>query len=102
MQHLTVLFPVDVVAAVETDEKLVRVARQAQLARQRAGLEFSEAPGRILAQANLPDLAVPYLEALLEARSPYSTQTMKLDPMLDPIREHPAFLELIERSGGGG
>jgi len=77
-------------------------AVRAQLARQRAGLEISEAPGRILAQANLPDLAVPYLEALLEARSPYSIETMKVDPMLDPIREHPAFLELIERSGGGG
>jgi serine/threonine-protein kinase len=74
-------------------------AVRAMRARQRAGLEISEAPGRILAQANLPDLAVAYLEALLEAHSPFSVQTMRVDPLLDPIREHPAFLDLLERYG---
>jgi hypothetical protein len=70
------------------------------LARQRAGLEMSETPGRILAQANLPDLAIPHLEALLEADSPFSAQTLQLDPLLDPIRDHPEFKALVERHGG--
>jgi tetratricopeptide (TPR) repeat protein len=64
---------------------------------QRAGLELSEAAARILAQANLPDLAIPYLEAVLQADSPISAQTLRLDPLLDPIRDHPAFQALIER-----
>jgi TolB-like protein/Flp pilus assembly protein TadD len=64
---------------------------------QRAGLELSDAAARILAQANLPDLAIPYLEAVLEADSPISAQTLRLDPLLDPIRNHPAFQALIER-----
>jgi tetratricopeptide (TPR) repeat protein len=70
------------------------------LARQRAGLEMSETPGRILAQANLPDLAIPHLEALLEADSPFSAQTLRLDPLLDPIRDHPEFKALVERHSG--
>jgi TolB-like protein/Flp pilus assembly protein TadD len=70
------------------------------LARQRAGLEMSETPGRILAQANLPDLAIPHLEALLEADSPFSAQTLRLDPLLDPIRDHPEFKALLERHSG--
>jgi tetratricopeptide (TPR) repeat protein len=75
-------------------------AVRAMRARQRAGREISDAPARILAQANLPDVAVPYLEAMLEAHSPFSTETMKLDPLLDPIREDPAFVALMERFGG--
>jgi serine/threonine-protein kinase len=75
-------------------------AVRAMRARQRAGLEISEAPGRILAQASLPDLAIPYLEALLEAHSPLSVETLGLDPLLDPIRDHPSFEALIERHGG--
>jgi TolB-like protein/Flp pilus assembly protein TadD len=70
------------------------------LARQRAGLEMSETPGRILAQANLPDQAIPHLEALLEADSPFSVQTLRLDPLLDPIRDHPGFKALVERHSG--
>lgn len=77
-------------------------AVRAMRARQRAGLEISEAPGRILAQANLADQAVPWLEALLEAHSPFSTETMRVDPLLDPIREHPAFLDLLARHSPGG
>jgi TolB-like protein/class 3 adenylate cyclase/Flp pilus assembly protein TadD len=67
---------------------------------QRAGLEMSEAAARILAQASLPDLAISYLETLLEADSPISAQTLRLDPLLDPIRDHPAFESLIERHSG--
>ena len=66
-----------------------------------AGLDISEAPGRILAQANLPDLAIPYLEAVLEGNSPISAQTLRLDPLLDPIRDDPAFKALIERHSAG-
>jgi hypothetical protein len=69
--------------------------------RQRAGLEISDVAGRILAQANLPDLAIPYLEAVLEANSPISAQTLRLDPLLDPIREDPAFQALVERFSAG-
>jgi TolB-like protein/Flp pilus assembly protein TadD len=77
-------------------------AVRAMRSRQRAGLEISEVPGRILAQAGLAELAVPYLEAVLEAHSPYSVHTMTVDPLLDPIREHPAFRALLERHSGGG
>jgi len=75
-------------------------AVRAMRARQRAGLEISEAPARILAQANLPDLAVPYLEAMLKSHSPFSAWTMKMDPLLDPIREHTAFVALLRRFEG--
>jgi serine/threonine-protein kinase len=77
-------------------------AVRAMRARQRAGLEISEAPGRILAQAGEFDLAIPWLEALLEAHSPLSAQTLRLDPLLDPIREHAGFQELLERFDTGG
>ena len=72
-------------------------AVRAMRSRQRAGLEISEAPGRILAQAGQADLAIPYLEALLESYSPLSVLTLQVDPLLDPIREDPAFQALIER-----
>ena len=69
---------------------------------QRAGYP-SEGPqnlemvSRIFAQANLPDVAIPHLEALLESDSPISTQTLRADPLLDPIRQHPEFEALLAR-----
>lgn len=76
------------------------IADRSARARQRAGLEVSEASARILAQANLPNQAVTYLETVLRADSPVSAHTLSLDPLLDPIREHPAFQALIRRYGG--
>ena len=72
-------------------------AERSMRSSQRAGLGMSEAAARILVQANLPDLAVASLEMLLEADNPISAQTLRLDPLLDPIRRHPAFQDLIER-----
>jgi len=79
--------------AQEAAESAVRAMRS----RQRAGLEISEAPGRMLAQAGQADLAIPYLEALLESYSPISVLTLQVDPLLDPIRDDPAFQDLIDR-----
>ena len=61
-----------------------------------------KAAARIVAQANRPDLAVPYLEALLEVSSPISAQTLRLDPLLDPIRDHPRYRAALESLGSSG
>jgi TolB-like protein/tetratricopeptide (TPR) repeat protein len=72
-------------------------SEQTMRSRQRAGLAVSEAVARIVAQANMPELAVPYLETLLESDSPVSVHTLRLDPLLDPIRQDAAFQDLLER-----
>jgi len=41
---------------------------------------------------------VTLLEQLLEADSPVSAETLRLDPLLDPIRREPAFEALLRRS----
>jgi len=62
-----------------------------------SGSQADRVAAEILAQASLPDAAVRHLERLLEGASPVSVHTLRLNPLLDPIRSHPAFRALLER-----
>jgi serine/threonine-protein kinase len=55
----------------------------------------------ILAQANLPDAANRNLEILLAGASPVSVHTLRLNPLLDPLRDRPGFRAILYRFGGG-
>jgi len=63
-------------------------------------LRTLEAAARILAQAGLADQALVHLETIMATDSPVSVHTLSLDPLLDPIRNHPRFQALLERYGG--
>jgi len=74
--------------------------------RQEAGdalsrLRTIEAAARVLAQAGLADQALVHLETVMASDSPVSVHTLRLDPLLDPIRDHPRFRALLERYAGG-
>jgi hypothetical protein len=51
----------------------------------------------ILAQARVPDGALRYLEELLGEDSPVTVHTLRLNPLLDPLRDDPGFQALLER-----
>ena len=65
-------------------------------------LRTLEAAARILAQAGLADQALVHLETVMATESPVSIHTLGLDPLLDPIRDHPRFQALLEFYGGEG
>jgi len=65
-------------------------------------LRTLEAAARILAQAGLADQALVHLETVMASNTPVSAHTLRLDPLLDPIRDHPRFQALLERYGPGG
>jgi serine/threonine-protein kinase len=50
---------------------------------------------RVLAQAGLADQALSYLDTILGNPSSVSVHTLRLDPLLDPIRSHPGFQALL-------
>ena len=60
-------------------------------------LQDREAAARVLAQAGLADEALVHLETVLANNTPVSVHTLALDPLLDPIRDHPGFQALLER-----
>jgi tetratricopeptide (TPR) repeat protein len=60
-------------------------------------LRTIEAAARVLAQAGLADQALVHLETVMASDSPVSVHTLRLDPLLDPIRDHPRFRALLER-----
>ena len=62
-----------------------------------SGQQTVEAAARVLAQAGLADQALARLEAVMEGNSPVSVHTLGLDPLLDPIRDHPSFQAFLER-----
>jgi serine/threonine-protein kinase len=71
---------------------------------QRGGIPFTgpqshETVGRILAQAGLAEEAVGHLEPLLAERTHLSVNTLRLDPLYDPIRGSAAFKTLLEAFG---
>jgi tetratricopeptide (TPR) repeat protein len=55
---------------------------------------------RVLAQAGFADQAIAYLETVLANHSSVSVHTLRLDPLLDPIRDHPRFQAVLERYSG--
>ena len=60
-------------------------------------LRTLRAAARVLAQAGLADQALDHLEAVMSTHSPVSVHTLDLDPLFDPIRDHPRFQALLER-----
>jgi len=67
-----------------------------------SGLQTVEASARILAQAELADQALVRLETVMAGNSPFSIHTLHLDPLLDPLRDHPRFQALLEKYRGEG
>ncbi len=55
---------------------------------------------RVLAQAGIADQAIAYLETVLANHSSVSVHTLRLDPLLDPIRDHPRFQAVLDRYAG--
>jgi len=60
-----------------------------------------EEAAKILAQAGLADRALDYLEPLMEGPSWASPHTLRMDPIWDPLREHPRFRALVTIYGEG-
>jgi serine/threonine-protein kinase len=60
------------------------------------GPAAAEDRARILAQVGEADMALDAIERLLARPSPrFSVHTLRLDPLWDPIREHPRFRALL-------
>jgi hypothetical protein len=55
----------------------------------------------ILAQAGEDDAALDEIERLLAGPSLLSVHTLQLDPLWDPIRDHPRFKTLLAKYGSG-
>lgn len=60
-----------------------------------AGPAAAEERARILAQVGEVDAALNEVERLVNEPSWLSTHTLQLDPLWDPIREHPRFIALL-------
>ncbi len=61
------------------------------------GPGLAEHRARILAQAGEADAALAEIERLLAGPSWLSVHTLRLDPLWDPIREHPRFQALLAK-----
>lgn len=64
------------------------------------GPTVAEDRARILAQAGDADPALDEIRKLLAEPSWLSAQTLRLDPLWDPIRSLPGFKALLAQSGG--
>ena len=58
---------------------------------------WAEARARILAQADEANAAVDEIERLLAKPAFFSIHALRLDPLWDPIREHPRFKALLPK-----
>ena len=58
---------------------------------------LAECRASILAQAGEADAALDEIERLLAGPSWLSVHALRLDPLWDPIREHPRFQRLLQR-----
>ena len=61
------------------------------------GPAVAEERARILAQAGEVDAALDEIEQLLAGPGYLSVHTLRLDPLWDPLRDHPRFQALLER-----
>lgn len=59
------------------------------------GPDVAEDRARVLAQVGDADAALDEIERLLASPSLVSVHTLRLDPLLDPIRAHPRFQRLL-------
>ncbi|MBI3983185.1 MAG: protein kinase [Gemmatimonadetes bacterium] len=64
------------------------------------GPKVAEDRARILAQAGEAETAAEEIELLLAGPSNLSVHTLRLDPLWDPIRNHPRFQALLTKYGG--
>jgi serine/threonine-protein kinase len=61
------------------------------------GPALAENRAQILAQAGEAEAALDEIERLLAEPSWVSVHKLRLDPLWDPIRDHPRFQELLEK-----
>ena len=61
------------------------------------GSQVAEDRARILAEAGEADAALDEIERLLAGPSLLSVHTLRLDPLWDPIRDHPRFQALLAK-----
>jgi hypothetical protein len=61
------------------------------------GPMLAETPARILAQAGEAEAALDEIERLLAGPSWLSVHILRLDPLWDPIRNHPRFKALLAK-----
>ncbi len=61
------------------------------------GTVLAEDRARILTQAGEADAALDEIERLLSGPSRLTVHTLRLDPLWDPIRDHPRFQALLEK-----
>jgi len=84
----------------QRDAALAEVERLKQLPTDRGGyldVHRSEDRARILAQVGEAEAALNEIERLLQGPSWLSVHTLRLDPIWDPIRNHPRFRALLAR-----
>jgi serine/threonine-protein kinase len=62
-----------------------------------SGSLVAEDRARVLAQAGAAEAAVEELKRLLQRPSWLSVQVLRLDPLFDPIRQHPRFQALLSQ-----
>jgi serine/threonine-protein kinase len=65
------------------------------------GPVLAEDRAKILAQAGDAEAALDEISRVLARPAPLSVQTLRLDPLWDPIREHPRFKALLAKYGSG-
>jgi hypothetical protein len=61
--------------------------------------QVGPARAQILAQAGEVDAALDEIERILSRPAWFSVHTLRLDPLFDPLREHPRYQALLVKYG---